>query len=85
MQTYRQMTGVTHPFAPGVPISVFPRASAQVAKESLTVIGLVLAGAALAMLASFLGPELLARPAGSGLCSSLEPWSQLSSWCSAAI
>ena len=60
-------------------------ASAQVAKESLAVIGLVLAGAVLAMLATFLAPELFARASGPAVCVSLDPWSLLSPWCSAAI
>ena len=85
MLAHRQFSGVTQPFSPGSPITVFPRASAQVAKEALAVIGLVLTAAVLAMLATFLAPELFARPAGPAVCATLDPWSLLSTWCSAAI
>lgn len=85
MRAYQQLSGVSHPLAPGSPISVFPRASAQVAKESLAVIGLVLAGAVLVMLATFLAPELFARPATPAVCGAFDPWSLLSPWCTARI
>ncbi len=84
MRANQQLSGVSHPLAPGAPISVFPRASARIAKESVAVIGLVLAGAVLAMLVTHLAPELFARSTGSPVCGVFDPWSLLSPWCSAA-
>ena len=76
---------VTHPIAPGSAISVFPRYSAQVVKETVAVISLVLVGAALVMGATLLAPELFGRAAGSVACSTLDQWNLLGPWCSALI
>jgi hypothetical protein len=64
---------------------VFPRYSAQVAKETVAVISLALVAAAVVTAATLLAPELFDRAAGSVACSTLDPWSLLGPWCSAAI
>jgi hypothetical protein len=82
---YQTLTRVAHPLAPGSAASVFPRYSAQVAKETVAVISLVLVAAALVMLTALLAPDLFGRAAGSAACSTLDQWSLLGPWCSALI
>ena len=85
---YAYQTSIgTGPFLPRVApeFSIFPRHSARVFKETLAVVCLVLAGAAFAMLALLLAPELLGARAPSAACSTLGPAGLLSSWCSALI
>lgn len=85
MSAYQDLSSIGHPFAPASAASVFPRYSAQVAKETVAVISLVLIAVALAMLATLLAPGLFDRPAGSVACSTLDQWNLLGSWCSALI
>ena len=72
-------------YVPGTESSVFPRYSAQVAKESVAVIASVLVTAAFATAAVLVAGEAFARPAERAACSTLEVWSQLGPWCAAAI
>ena len=85
MSRYHVMSSVAPPVAAGAPLSVFPRASAQVAKETLAIIGLVLAAVVLGMLVVVVVPELFSRAAHAVACSTLERWSLFSPWCSALI
>lgn len=82
---YQTMTGVAHPFAQGSAVSVFPRYSAQVVKETVAVISLVLVAAVLVTGTTLLAPDLFSRAAGSVACSTLDLWSVRGSWCSALI
>ncbi len=79
------LTSVTHPFTQGSATCVFPRYSAQVVKETVAVISLVLVAAALVMLTTLLAPELYTRVVGSVACSTLDQGSLLGPWCSALI
>ncbi len=85
MSAHQISSSVTQPFAPGSPVSVFPRHSARVAKETVAVISLVLVAAALVTLATRLAPVLFGRPAGAVACSTLDLWSLMGPWCSALI
>ena len=85
MYSYPALSGIGPSFTDGPPLSVFPRYSAQVAKETLAVIGLVLAAVALVMLVTVVAPELFGRAASAVACSTLDLWSHLGPWCSALI
>jgi len=65
--------------------SVFPHASARVAKESLLVILLVLTAAALVTLAMLLPAEFFGATNPSAGCATLDQWSLASPSCSAVI
>jgi hypothetical protein len=69
--------------APGV--SVFPRYSARLARETLAVLVLVLLAAALATLATLLPGDIFAAPDPAAGCGTLDPWSLFSPWCAALI
>jgi len=65
--------------------SVFPHASARIAKESLVVILLVLIVAALVTLAMILPAEFFGATNPTAGCATLDQWSLASPSCSAVI
>jgi hypothetical protein len=73
----------TSAFAAGA--TVFPHYSARLAKETLLVVILVLIAAALVTLATLVPAEFFGATDPTAACSTLNPKSLLSPWCSALI
>lgn len=74
-----------HPSALVAGASVFPHASARVAKETLLVVALVLAAAVLVTLATLLPAEFFGTTNPAAGCATLGQRSLASPWCSAVI